>query len=402
MTLAALNGQPIQFPILPTQYRHGQGWRYTLSNDNMGTMDAANEQLAYLGNAFIHDGSSSKTLSSAGGKIHWLGGTAITFANAGTTVRLGLQGVVSASSASSPDDTFGAYKDLVGGTDTLTANAFHATAMATGTSTVTNNAPIAVVWNMTGRGGSDAVRMGQPIIGTTTYLGFPGMSGNTAGTWAPSSSIIGRYGPPCLLLEFDDGTFGSIMGGMFVPATVSTHSAVQSSSNPDEIGCRFVLPFAATLWGVEFPCRPNSAAGSGTMANMRLCSGAAATPTLVEQVDIDGFEFFASTNASFVTRKRFATPRDLTAGTTYYVSLRSPSTMTWTHEYLTYSVAGHMGWMPLGTAAYKVTREADTAGTGAFTEVTADCYPVTLLFSKLSDNAGGGGGLAANPIRGFL
>ena len=62
------------------------------------TIDAAVEAVHYTGQVFLEAGSGSKTISSAGGKIHWRTSGTVTFANAGTTIRIGLQDVSTSAS----------------------------------------------------------------------------------------------------------------------------------------------------------------------------------------------------------------------------------------------------------------------------------------------------------------
>ncbi len=104
------------------------------SGINNATMDGAGESQAFIGKVFLEAGTGSKTISSAGGKIRWRSGT-VTFANAGTNFRIGIQDVAS---TGLEDGTFDVYADLVGGTDTITGSADQLTAMETGTKTISH------------------------------------------------------------------------------------------------------------------------------------------------------------------------------------------------------------------------------------------------------------------------
>ena len=87
MSLVTLeNG--IWWPNLAFPYSGGGG-----SAPAAGGMviDATDEKAAFLGRVKIAGNVSSKTFSSAGAKIHFLAGAA-TWATAGSTIRIGLQG----------------------------------------------------------------------------------------------------------------------------------------------------------------------------------------------------------------------------------------------------------------------------------------------------------------------
>lgn len=363
--------------------------QYLTNAANVGTMDAANEGIAFLGKLRILDGSASKTFSSAGGKIHFLCGASTTFANAGTTMRVGVQDTTQASGSVSPDNTFDVYDDLVGGTDTLTSSAINTATMSSGSKSISNGAKLAVVFLLTARGGTDSVKIagfGSSLV----YQSFPGTKGTTdASAWSVVSGVLSATSMPVCLIEFDDGTFGVFEHAFWAPAADTTTS-VTSASNPDEYGMRFTVPFRCKLVGVEFPVKPSTGALSGTAGVLRLSSGAAASPSLVTSEDIDGYEIQANSGSSIMSCLLFSTPQILVPGTTYYLTFRANTTMTWVFHRLVYPAAGQLAALPFGTNAYQVSRDASTDGTGAFTEDTASIVPVTLMLSQLDDGFGTG------------
>jgi hypothetical protein len=382
MTLQALPG-PTRFSLIPFERVTGQ-WATIVNLSNLQTLDAAAEKFAFVGEIRICGGAASKTFSSSGGKIHFKCGSSTTFANASSALDVGIQDTTQASAGKQPDGTFDVKDTLVGGTDTLTSSAINTATMSTGSKTITDGMSLAVVFDLTARGGADSVKIGAANGGNAAFLSST--QSNLAGTWGVTGNASSA--PQDVLLETDDGTFCVFEGGHWAPAADTYHS-ITSASNPDEYGCRFVLPFAATLWGVELPMQSNAGAASGTTGVIYLCSGAAASPSVVTSHNVDGFEVFTTSLHGYRSVHRLATAQNLSASTTYYVSFRATSTQTWKLACLHYPAAGQLAVLPLGTNAYTVTREGSADGTGAFTEVTTDLLPITLLLSKFSDNKSG-------------
>ncbi len=184
------------------------------------------------------------------------------------------------------------------------------------------------------------------------------------------------------------------------PIWVGTDSArvaaFQSSSNPDEYGFRFTVPFKATLYGIEFPLaqRANVAGAAG---EARVCSGAAASPSLLTSVTVDGYEKGANSEDRAKLWVKLTSPQTLTPGTIYYVSFRATSTASYDWIYATFPTNPQLVTQPFGTSGYQVTRDGDTVGTGAFSENTTTLPFITLLISQIDDGAGGGG-VAPRPM----
>lgn len=389
MTLAAIPGGYLRVPTF--QYERGVGftWSALTGVATAGLIDATTEKFAWIGNIKILDGSASKTFSSGGGKIHYIAGAACTFAATGpaSTIDVGFQDTTQASAARLPDGTFDTKGTLTSGVDTITSSVVNTVTMSSGTKTITDGMKGSIVFDMTARNGADSVKIASTSTSTAAYTNNPGCAQYVSAAWSVPTAGV-NYGPPCVLIEFDDGTFGIFEGGFWAPPQ-STHASIQSSSNPDEYGLRFTVPFKCELWGFEIPAIPVATPATGTVAVARLCSGPAATPSLVTSENIDGYDHYANANASSRTFVKLTTPPTLVPGTTYYATLRISSTMTFTFPYLSYPAAGQLAALPFGINAYKVSRDGDTVGTGAFTEVTTDILPVTLLLSKLDDGVGG-------------
>jgi hypothetical protein len=376
MTLQSLPS-PIYFQTLPFTRGVSSQWAGLINTAVSGTLDAASEKFAFVGNVHICDNSASKTLSSAGGKIHFVAGASTTFSNGSTTLDVGVQDTDQAAVFMQPDGTFDTKDTLVGGTDTITSSAINTVTLSTGSKTVTDGMKLAVVFDMTARGGADSVKISASLAGTAAFVPAPTTMVNLTGSWTNATDSI-----PNVLLEFDDGTFGIFYGAHWVPAADSTSGNITTASAPDEFGTRFVLPFKCELHGVEFPTRTTAGAATGTQGVIILSTGTAASPSTVTSDNIDGFDVRASGLMGYRLVKRLTTPQTLEPNTTYYLTFHASSNQTWQTLYLTWPAAGQLAWLPLGTNAYKVTR---SGGTGAFTEATAELVPITLIISKLDD-----------------
>jgi hypothetical protein len=376
MTLQALPS-PILFQTLPYVRGETSQWAGLINTATSGTLDAASEKFAFVGNVYICDGSASKTLSSAGGKIHFVAGASTTFSNGSTTLDVGVQDTDQAAVFMQPDGTFDTKDTLTGGTDTITSSAINTVTLSTGSKTVTDGMKLAVVFDMTARGGADSVKISAALAGTAAIVPAPATMVNLTGAWTNATDSI-----PNVLLEFDDGAIGIFYGAQWVPAADSTSGNTTSGTNPDEYGIRFQLPFKCELHGVEFPVRTTAGAVTGAQGIVRLSTGTAAVPTLVTSDNIDGFDVRASGLMGYRLVKRLTTPQTLEPNTTYFLTFQADGSQTWQTLYLVWPAAGQLAWLPLGANAYKVTRDA---GAGAYTEATAELVPVTLIISKLDD-----------------
>lgn len=121
--------------------------------------DAANEGCQLTGQVWLPARSGSKTISSAGGKIHWTAGASVVFADGATNWRMGIQDLSTSGQPPRGDGVFDVQADLVPGVDTIATTTHYATAMESGSKTITHGDYVAIVFSMTARGGTDAVRV---------------------------------------------------------------------------------------------------------------------------------------------------------------------------------------------------------------------------------------------------
>lgn len=348
------------------------------------TVDAAGESSALVGQVFI-PGGGSKTISSSGGAILWRTGGSVTFSNGSTNVRVGVQDVNPASGLD--DGTFDVYADLVGGTDALAANTWYATAMESGSKTIAHGDVIALVVEMTARGGSDSVQL---AVGSSAnpyfseqFRGFP-YATSDGGTHTKTSNA------PVVMLQFDDGTWAWFVNHpSYAFATASTQS-FNNGSTPDEYACIFSL---------AFPCRV-----SGLMAGL---AGLASTDTFELLLYADPYgtpsalatiaqnPFFVSGNLEGVVGVSIADTTLAPGAYAIAVGATSPNDIGLRYADFTAVGEPYKRFGPLGPTAVMAAR---TDRTGAFSVTQTYHLPYAgLMITGLHDGAGGGGGGAIVP-----
>lgn len=366
------------------------GSDFSTSSAETAVMDAAGEETFLMGPIFI-DGrpASAKTISSAGGKIHFLPGTT-TFANAGTTLRVGIQDVdATTGTPARGDGTFDVYDDLVGATDTITSDTYKTVTMSSGTKSITHGDIIAISFSMTARGGADSVRLRGSSSGDALRF-WPQITVN-----APAATYTSQLRFPNAVIEFDDGTLGWIYGTVPVTGGATTVT-YDSGTTPDEYGStvKFTRPVTIDgLWGFI-----GAITLSGSIEAI-LYSDPLGTPAAVSGGTITIDPDMRNANGNAMWSGLFAAPITLAANTKYGICFRPTTADDMRVFYYTFSSANFQKALPGGTDSTYITR---TDNTGVFTETTTRRLLAGVLLAGGDDASGGGGGLAANPLRGFV
>lgn len=354
-------------------------------------MDAAGEGVHMVGTLYLEGGSGSKTLSSSGGKIHFLAGSS-TFANAGTTLRIGVQDVDAANGPPARGDgTFDAYVDMVGSPGTITSNSWTTVSIANGSKTVNHGTLYSVAFDMSSRGGTDSVRAlcfqsGGPSAGTAPCH-MPQVCLVTSGPTFTRQSCV-----PNVVIEFDDGTLGFLDGGFISSNTAFATTSFDSGSTPDEYALIFQLPVPVTVDALMAIIQLDEVDSSAF--DLILYSDPLGSPSAIDTISVD-----PNMSVQDGVQRRFLltlpTARNLTANTNYAVAIRPTTANNVTLQSYSVATANHWKGHPLGTSCYMATRSDQT---GAFTPTTTSRIFAGVRIAKVDDGAGsGGGGMLRHP-----
>ena len=303
-------------------------------------VDAATEKFAMVGKITLagRAAGGTKTISSAGGKIHADLG-AVTWADGATSLDVGIQDL----SGANPDGTFDVLGTFVPGVETLTANSVNTFAMESGTKTLTHNQSIAVVWDMAARGGADVVNIGCTI--GPSSIARPYCRVDTTGTYA----AIARF--PNVLIEFDDATFGWFSPYLFRTNSVTTTAFQVGTGTADEYGSRFVLPWPASIEGISLPLIFSAAAAD---FELNIYTDIAGSPSVVAQEVVDSTEMGNTSTTDAWMTVDFGTPYALSAGTVYGWSVRPTTASTVTMTNYTFGTNAQMASLGMGKEAYRM------------------------------------------------
>lgn len=343
-------------------------------------MDAAGESCAAVGHVHLSTGpGTSKVLSSSGGKIYFRA-TAATFSDGSTNLRVGVNDV---GATGLEDGTHDAYGDWVGGTDTISTTALNAVAIETGSKTITHGDLIAIVVEMTARGGADSVSVAT--LGSAEQLLPYGTIDTGSG---PTKT--NRFMPATI--EFDDGTLGWLdYASSHAPSFAlwqSTHAAFNTGTTPDEIALVFQVPFKAAAVGLFALIGGVAAADDFEVI---LYSDPLGTPvaerTFVQDSDL------LSPGGVYWSRS-FTSAYTLNINTNYAIAVRPTTANSISLHYVDFgSGNGHLrNATMLGTNWSQYSRSDQT---GAFASQDTTKLPcVGIRLHQLSDDvsAGGGGG----------
>ena len=191
-------------------------------------------------------------------------------------------------------------------------------------------------------------------------------------SWAPNT-VASNNG---VILEFDDGTFGTLSVGY--PATAASSDAFNNGSNPEIIGLEFQVPFACKCDGAWLGMQ----AAAGASFDVQLYDG----NTLMTSSSVSAKNQRAAATAYYY--ETIFAEQILVANHTYRIGLRPTTTNNVTLYNFSVSNANHLQAWPGGTSWMY-----NTFHTSAWGTPTATKRPlIGLRLSAVDDGTGSGGG----------
>lgn len=285
------------------------------------------------------------------------------------TLRVGLQTV----SASTGDPTGSAYGSMVAGTQASPASdtAYAVTLGTPATATVDDVIAIVIEFDST------AGNLQLATIAGADRVGFPYTD------WFTSSWTKASFNPLAYWVEYDDGSVEVIHS--IYPFSAINSVSFASNSTPDERAMKFTLTFPSRLSSVELVTSVSAA------FDLVLYEGTTALVTKSFDPDQVGTGSTCRWTVPFLSGT-------LAAGTAYYLAMKPTTTSTVNLNDFDVLTANIMDALDGGQAFHFASR----TDAGAWSATTTKRPLMGLKFDQFSDGAGGGGGLAANPVRGFV
>lgn len=326
------------------------------------TMDAANEATIAIGRVATSDGGSHTIDTSGSSSIGWTTGS-VTFANAGTTFKVGIapvdtgNGPPARASNASNVISFDVQASFTGGGGGVTANSWQSSVPTSGTKTIANGDLVAICTQMTARGGADSII--QPHGSSNATVLRPTVTNYIGGTYTAASAL------PNFLITFSDGALGWLVGSD-VFSTVNAQSW-NSGSATKEYGQLYQMPFPMTIYGLWGFLNPSAD------CDLVLYSDPLGTPSAERTLSID-----SNVAPSAAVRRFFDLfPSPYQAAANQPIgAVFKPGGSNVTVNYKTINDAAHRVADVFGTSGYGISRD-----TGAFSNANSslDHYYIGLL-----------------------
>lgn len=360
MALQSFTGMGMLMPFTPPMLAISPAFASSV-------IDATGEKFSFCGQVWFSERTGTKDIERVGfrfGTVTKAGGSALTVSlqNLSTT---GL----------GPDGTQDQTVAVANADATFATNTWHRTGTLSANRTVSYGENLGVVFEFDGSGrlGADAVN----ISGLGSSFSLPHNIGalsllNTGGGWSAATFL------PNLVLEFTDGSFGTLIGA-FPCSAIGTHS-FGSGSTPDEYALKMSFPGPVSVDGVVGLI---GAVGGGDF-DVVLYEGTTARGSAAS---IDKDHVFATRWANAL----FDNEEDLSATTDYYAAIKPTSATAVALHYFDVANADHLRCHGGGTGWCQASR----TDAGAWSDTTTRRPFLSVMVSGIGDDVGGAGGGAA-------
>ena len=337
-------------------------------------IDATGEKAAYVGRVWFPARTGTKAVRRVGfrfGAVTKAGGSALT---------ISLQDVSTSSGPpANPDGTQDQTVAVANGDAAFASNTWYRSGTLSADRTVTYGDLLAVVVEFDGSGrlGSDSVALAYLFTSgdTSNYSVHGAQVLLNTGSWALQTGV------PNVVLEFDDGSFGTLDGSAPMSA-LNTHT-YSSSSNPDEYALEFVVTAPVKIDAIWAVVGPGSASAN---LDLVLYSGT----TALQTVSVDGNTAGASNNRQLLVP---IPETELSTGTTYRIAVK-PTTTNNVNAF-SFDVDDANQLVCNGGTGMTYTTRVD-AGSWAAATATR-CLFAGYRVSSIHDGTGGGGGMLVHP-----
>jgi hypothetical protein len=372
MSLVALDGTPLVAIGNPQR----EGAPYIANMATAATLNLANVALIFYGHVFTEDGGSHTIDTTGSSSLGWRAG-AVTFANAGSTVKVGLAAM---DTANGPPGraanaagviTLDVSKPLTGGAGGITANSWNEHVPSAGTKTIANGDLVAFCVQITARAGADSVVVQAEALPTGVAGVLPGVT-----SFDGTSTYTAAAQVPVAVITFSDGKYGFFYGGYVANGAITTQTW-NSGSATVEYGNYFLMPVPAKIYGLIANC------SIGGDCDFVLYSDPLGTPAAAKTVSIDANAIgVAATNRWLPIL--FPVPYSSTANQPL-AAIMKPGATNVSSVYKTFNVAGHQKSETLGANGYAVNR---ASGAFAAQNSNKDRFAIGLLVGAFDNGAG--------------
>jgi hypothetical protein len=335
------------------------------------TLDATSKKVAFCGRVWFPGRTGTKDVTRVGFRF----GTVTKTGGSGLTVSL-QDVLLSTGPPIQPDETQDQTVAIANGDASFASNTWIRTGALSANRTITYGDLLSVVIEFDGSGrlGSDSVNISTPGLPIYNYSQGVMLLKNVS--WA-SQNILAN-----VVLEFTDGTWGTLEGGLPVSG-INTHTINSGTGTADEYAMEFSLPFPFKVDELFATIAP---AGGSSDFELLLYDGTTAMAT----VAVDGNTLVSAGRTLFVPIPETT----CTANTVYRVAVRPTTTNNVTVYSLDVADANHFTCHGFGTPGRYTTR-LDQGSWAAATTTRRLMAGVRL--SALDDGVSGGGG-STGPI----
>lgn len=321
-------------------------------------LDATLEACITVGQILTEDELSHTIDTSGSSSLGWLSG-ALTFANVGTSVKVGLAtidtgaGPPARATAVANLITFDVSKTMAGGGGGITANAWQEHVPDAGTKTIVHGDQVAFAVQMVVAAGADAVNVQNQLTATGFNSLFPSVTNYVGGSYNASTKL------PNMVITFSDGKLGIFIGSS-IYLTGTTTQSWNNTSGTKEYGNYLLVPEPIKIIGLIVNC---NVAGN---TDFILYSDPFGTPVAERTVSIDLNTIGVSATNEWAPLL-FSTPYYPRSNQPLAAIMKPTSATTIASRYKTFQISGHQKTESLGTNCYAINRN-----TGAFVSQNSD------------------------------